>query len=66
MPATMSGPTIRAERREHDGRRALVHGDAEVLRARLGHLAGGHRERRHRERLGIDAERDLDHRRVAR
>ena len=56
---------VGAERREHERGRARVHGDAEVGRARRGQLVRGDDERRHRQRLGIDAERELRHRRVA-
>ena len=39
--------------------------DAEVGCGRLGHAPRDDRERRHRQRLRVDAERDLDHRLVA-
>ena len=59
------GANVRAERREQHRGCALVHLHAEVGCLRLGQAPGGDRERRHRERLGVDAERELDHRDVA-
>ena len=56
---------VGAERREDDGRRARVDGDAEVARQRRRQVVRGDDERRHRERLGVDAERELGHRHVA-
>ena len=56
---------VRAERREDVRVRARVHGDAEVGRAHERVARRGHDERRHADRLGIDAEQQLRHRRVA-
>jgi hypothetical protein len=42
-----------------------VNGDAEIRRSRLRHTPGNDGEGRHRQRLRVDAERDLDHRLVA-
>ena len=65
MPATMSGPTYAPSAGNMHGRRALVHRHTEVGCGRLRQPARRDRERRHRERLGVDAERELDHRHVA-
>ena len=59
------GPDVGAEGREEHGRGALVHAHAEVGGGCRRQLPRGDRERRHRERLGIDPERELDHRDVA-
>ena len=59
------GADVGAQRREHDRRRARVHGDAEVGRQRRRQVVRGDDERRHRERLGVDPERELGHRHVA-
>ena len=56
---------VGAERREDVRVRARVHGDAEVGRAHERVARRGHDERRHADRLGIDAEQQLRHRRVA-
>ena len=56
---------VGAERREDHRRRARVDGDAEVGGQRRRQLVRGDDERRHRQRLGVDAERDLGHRHVA-
>ena len=56
---------VGAQRGEDEGRRARVHADAEVAGQRLGQLVRGDREGRHRERLGIDPEGEVHHRRVA-
>ena len=58
-------PDVGAQRREHVRRRPRVHVDAEVGGPRGRELVRRHGERRHRERLGIDPERDLHHRDVA-
>ncbi len=56
---------VRAERREHAGGRVRVDGDAEVGGAQARVVARGHDERRDADRLGVDAQRELGHRRVA-
>ena len=58
------GPDVGAEGREEHGRSALVHPHAEVGGGCRRQLPRGDRERRHRERLGVDPERELDHRDV--
>ena len=56
---------VGAERREREGGRARVHGDAEVGGLQRRRLVRGDDERRHGERLRVDAERELRHRHVA-
>ena len=56
---------VGAERREDDRGRARVDADAEVGRQRGREVVRGDDERRHRQRLGVDAERELGHRHVA-
>ena len=56
---------VGAERREHHGGRLRVDGDAEVGGAQARVVARGHDERRDADRLGVDAQRELGHRRVA-
>ncbi len=56
---------VGAERREREGRRARVDGHAEVGRGERRRVVRGDHERRHRERLGVDPERELRHRHVA-
>ena len=57
---------VRAECREDVRVRPRVHGDAEVGRPHERVARGGHDERSHADGLGIDAEHQLRHRRVAR
>ena len=65
IPATMSGPTYAP--RAGRGRPAPARGrrGPKSLAAASGRRSRGDRERRHRQRLGVDAERELDHRHVA-
>ena len=56
---------IGAERGEHHGAGARVEVQPDVLGEYDGWLRAGHHERRHAERLGVDAERQRGHRRVA-
>ena len=53
------------ECREHERPRTRMRRHVQVGRQHLGQLPRRHDERRHAERLGVDAERDVRHRRVA-
>src|SRR5439155_23152830 len=57
---------VGAERREEDRRRAWMDVDAELGGRRLRQAAGRDRERRHRQWLRVDPERELDHGYVSR
>ncbi len=56
---------VGSKRGEHVRRGPRMYGDAEFARPHGREGMGGDGERRHRERLGVDAERDLHHRHVA-
>ena len=56
---------VRAECGQQHRAGPRMHGDAEVAGQQLGEDGGRHHERRDAERLGVDAEREGAHRRVA-
>ena len=56
---------VGAESGEHGRAGARMQGETELRRGHVGERPRGHDERRHADGLGVDAERELGHRRVA-